>query len=57
MESMYIYAFGRQLNQLKEQLDQQNTKQNNCVKNTCQETEQLSQQSTCCPRKPVDTNL
>ncbi|WP_242928848.1 hypothetical protein [Pontibacter vulgaris] len=57
MESMYIYAFGRQLNQLKEQLDQQNTKQNNCVKNICQETNQLSQQGACCTRKPVATNL
>lgn len=57
MESMYIYAFGRQLNQLKEQLDEQNTKQNNCAKNTCQETNQLSQQGACCTRKPVATNL
>ena len=57
MESMYIYAFGKQLNQLKEQLDQQNSKQINCTKNTCQETEQLSQQGTCCPRKQLATNL
>jgi uncharacterized membrane-anchored protein YhcB (DUF1043 family) len=28
MESMYIYAFGRQLNKLKEQLDKQNNKLN-----------------------------
>lgn len=54
---MYIYAFGKQLTQLKEQLDQQKTKQNNCAKNTCPETEQLAQQAVCCTRKPVDTNL
>ena len=57
MESMYIYAFGKQLNQLKEQLDQQNTKQNNCAKNTYQETDQSPQQGACCTRKPVANNL
>ncbi|MEJ8755610.1 hypothetical protein WG947_01265 [Pontibacter sp. H259] len=57
MDAMYIYAFGRQLNQLKEQLDLQNTKQNNCWNYTCHEPEQVLAQDTCCTRKPDATKL